>query len=692
MFTLSSKKYRCANWQTSAFILFFIMIAAPLSNAQGIASQKSTIVPGLPIYYDPIITLAEGTDTDIGGTISVSPHFACELSVVPPFPNTCITNQTATSFADNALSIGLNEATQVLIKLGGPPAITPFDLVPLVGEFGIIHSKFVELAPSPYQYYEGISTHKVTFDAATADAAPVITLLGTSPTDHPQGTTYTDAGATATDDIDGDVTANIVVGGDVIDATTPLGTFTITYDVSDAAGNAAVQITRTVNVITADTTPVITLLGITPVDHTQGSVYTDAGATASDDVDGDITANIVVGGDTIDATTPVGTYTITYDVSDAAGNAAVQITRTVNVIATDITPPVITLLGNLPTDHAEGTAYTDPGATAIDNVDGDITVGIIVAGDIIDATTPLGTYTVTYDITDTAGNAALQVTRTVNVVPDVVLLTTITGTVTGGEETRLNVTHDIGDGFNPASQSVDTAVTTLIEPLTASDTLTLIDNSVTALQPVFAISDPEFPNSVGASTPGTARLGRVNYDGDFNDRRMGELTLVKLPTAYSALELDNRVYNIRGHMNIVRPDRRLSRCLAEGLIAFDTNNSNGGSVATLVLSCVSVNLTEVVQGGSPILSPSLTLGLEQVASVSTNVGSDGSIRFTFNDILTIPIDDGGDLSIGLGNNFVMEGFVQEGSNLIVLKATADNGGNPGVASAIGLVYATGANF
>ena len=80
----------------------------------------------------------------------------------------------------------------------------------------------------------------------------------------------------------------------------------------------------------ADTVaPVLTLLGSSVVNITVGDTYTDAGATASDNVDGDISANIVVTG-SVDANT-VGTYTLTYNVSDAAGNAASPITRTVNV-------------------------------------------------------------------------------------------------------------------------------------------------------------------------------------------------------------------------------------------------------------------------------------------------------------------------------------------------------------------------
>jgi len=83
-----------------------------------------------------------------------------------------------------------------------------------------------------------------------------------------------------------------------------------------------------------DTTPpVITLLGENPVNLYAGNSYTDAGAIASDDVDGDITSDIVVGGDTVDTST-VGTYVITYNVLDVAGNPADELTRTVNVSET----------------------------------------------------------------------------------------------------------------------------------------------------------------------------------------------------------------------------------------------------------------------------------------------------------------------------------------------------------------------
>ena len=80
------------------------------------------------------------------------------------------------------------------------------------------------------------------------------------------------------------------------------------------------------------TAPVITLLGDAVVQLEVGEPYSDAGATASDDFDGDITGDIVVVGDVID-TSSVGDHTVTYNVEDAAGNPAVEVTRTVNVVA-----------------------------------------------------------------------------------------------------------------------------------------------------------------------------------------------------------------------------------------------------------------------------------------------------------------------------------------------------------------------
>lgn len=240
-----------------------------------------------------------------------------------------------------------------------------------------------------------------------AGDTPLLTLLGNNPHTHEVLTSYTDAGATANDTEDGDITSNITSSGSV--NANVLGTYTLTYDVTDSQGNIATQVMRTVNVV--DTIiPVISLTGSGTINHIRGYSYTDAGATAQDNYDGDISGNIVFTGSVDTAT--LGSYTLRYNISDSSGNAANEVTRTVNVVAGDT--PVITLTGSGTLTLEVGSSYSDLGATASDSEDGDITANITSSGSV--DTSTLGTYTLTYDVTDISGNVATQVTRTVNVV------------------------------------------------------------------------------------------------------------------------------------------------------------------------------------------------------------------------------------------------------------------------------------
>lgn len=104
---------------------------------------------------------------------------------------------------------------------------------------------------------------------------------------------------------------------------------------------------------TADTTaPVITLAGDAVMELTVGDTYTDPGFSASDDTDGDLTNSVVVAGDTVD-TNAAGQYIVTYNVSDAAGNTASEVTRTVNVSA-PAAPAALSLQGIMDIDVAGG--------------------------------------------------------------------------------------------------------------------------------------------------------------------------------------------------------------------------------------------------------------------------------------------------------------------------------------------------
>ncbi|MDA1046655.1 MAG: DUF5011 domain-containing protein, partial [Verrucomicrobia bacterium] len=231
---------------------------------------------------------------------------------------------------------------------------------------------------------------------------PAITLSGSSAVTHEAATAYSDAGATWTDTLDGNGT--ISANGSVnVNVNVP-GVYTLTYSKSDAAGNAATQVTRTVTV--EDTTiPVITLSGSSAVTHEAATAYSDAGATWTDTLDGNgtISAN-----GSVNVNVP-GVYTLTYSNSDAAGNAATQVTRTVTV--QDTTPPVIALNGESNASHEAGAPYLELGAVWTDALDGNGSASVSRTVDV----NFTGVYILNYSHTDAAGNPAVEVTRSVTV-------------------------------------------------------------------------------------------------------------------------------------------------------------------------------------------------------------------------------------------------------------------------------------
>ncbi|MDB2587676.1 DUF5011 domain-containing protein [Flavobacteriaceae bacterium] len=234
---------------------------------------------------------------------------------------------------------------------------------------------------------------------------PVITLNGDNPMNLTVGDTFNDPGATASDNIDGDLTSEIVATG-MVDTATP-GTYTRTYTVADSAGNTA-SVNRTVIVEADIIAPVITLNGANPMEVYLNQPYNEPGATAFDNVDGDLTSQIIITGQV--NTSLAGVYTVNYTVSDAAGNQA-SVNRRVNVIA-DTTPPVLTLLGANPMELIVGDPYVEPGYTATDNVDGDLSNSVVVTGSV--NISVAGANTLTYSVTDSSSNTT-SVTRVVNV-------------------------------------------------------------------------------------------------------------------------------------------------------------------------------------------------------------------------------------------------------------------------------------
>ncbi|MDA7756530.1 SUMF1/EgtB/PvdO family nonheme iron enzyme [Opitutales bacterium] len=153
--------------------------------------------------------------------------------------------------------------------------------------------------------------------------------------------------------------------------------------------------------------PELELFGGAGITREAGQAWAEPGAAGHDARDGNLTASITVTG-TVDMNT-TGTYILTYSVADAAGNEA-NASRTVMVM--DTTNPVLTLLGDANMSQAKNSAWVDPGATASDSLDGNLTSSITITGTVDVNTT--GVYTLTYSISDGASNEA-NATRTVNV-------------------------------------------------------------------------------------------------------------------------------------------------------------------------------------------------------------------------------------------------------------------------------------
>ena len=125
------------------------------------------------------------------------------------------------------------------------------------------------------------------------------------------------------------------------------------------------------------------------------------------DLSGDVTLEYVTGPDF----NVIGTQAVQIVAADPFGNQTKG--DTTLEIKIDETPPAITLVGEGTIYTYVGGTYTEPGATAMDNCDGDVSGRITISGSVDTGTA--GTYTVAYTVADESGNQATA-TRTVKVV------------------------------------------------------------------------------------------------------------------------------------------------------------------------------------------------------------------------------------------------------------------------------------
>ena len=305
--------------------------------------------------------------------------------------------------------------------------------------------------------------------------APVIRLKGSSIVNLIQGSSYKDAGVTATDNKDGNVTSKVKRTGSV--STSKVGTYTHKYNVSDTAGNKAKEVTRTVRV-KAKKPPlppvgkwqnksfgsksgffVTEFVAIPSANNIDGVIgfskgsankYADLGLIVRFDKSGDIDAR---NGGNYQAATSVSYkagkkykfslnidfihHSYTIYVTPQGGNKVLlgkdfgfrteqKSISSINTIAgyTEggyikvsnpifIAKPVIYLNGSSALRIKRGTKYTDKGVVAKDSKNNDITSKVKRTGSV--STSKIGTYYLKYNVTDAAGNKAEEVKRTIEV-------------------------------------------------------------------------------------------------------------------------------------------------------------------------------------------------------------------------------------------------------------------------------------
>ena len=326
--------------------------------------------------------------------------------------------------------------------------------------------------------------------------------------------------ASATDNCTVGSPTGVRSDGLALNAAYPVGTTTITWNVTDDNGNAAAEVTQTV-VVTDNTKPAITTNGDQSVNNDAGS----CGALVT--ISASATDNCTVGSPTSDwagGAFPVGTTTVNWSVTDIHGNTGTVVQT---VIVSDNQAPVITGNGNKNVSNDTGLcgASVAVSATATDNCSVGNPGGIRSDNLALNAVYPVGTTTIIWTVKDVNGNpsSTIQtVTVTDNQAPvittngnknvnndvnvcgaAVIVSATATdncsvGTVTGvrSDALALNATYPVGTttikwnvtdvNGNAAIEVTQTVVVTNADPVLNSITVPAAPLPISSTVPVVA--------------------------------------------------------------------------------------------------------------------------------------------------------------------------------------------------------------
>jgi uncharacterized repeat protein (TIGR02543 family) len=273
----------------------------------------------------------------------------------------------------------------------------------VTAEYTDVYINNVAVMESAYQdiavYLEGVP----------ADAEPVLsgTLTTASNVDNPVTEAQIRANIEAWDDVDGDITADIVLVADGYTANNDtLGSYEIEYSVTDSSSNTSYL---TVTVVVVDITdPVIT--GGTP-SYTVGYASTLdlaallASLSATDNYDSSLTVELYEDNYTANKDVP-GEYVNIYSAEDASGNIGF-LNKTINVVD-DVVPLLDGPMQYTRSIHETLSVSTIvSGFTAYDGIDGDITASIVADySDYPGNNAQIGSYVIYLSVMDAAGNEA----------------------------------------------------------------------------------------------------------------------------------------------------------------------------------------------------------------------------------------------------------------------------------------------
>lgn len=234
-----------------------------------------------------------------------------------------------------------------------------------------------------------------------ADVEPVIALNGSDRVELNYGEAYEEEGAVGRLVAESSGRDLLSVRPRVIrnGVQNEIGTYQVVYEVGFLFQKATAE--RTVVVVDREP-PVIELAEQRDTELTlPGEPFQECGYRATDNVDGDIT-------DQVESREENGR--VIYTATDSSGNTA---TAERIIRYKDTEPPVITLIGSEHMTMRVGETYSEPGYTAADQIDGDLSGQVLVEHQI-DSRKP-GVYDVIYTVEDQGGNQAAA-KRTVTVV------------------------------------------------------------------------------------------------------------------------------------------------------------------------------------------------------------------------------------------------------------------------------------